>query len=50
MVKKFLADIGYVFSEEEIMGAIRKTQNQREVMNRVVQVLAEKIAGGYDGE
>lgn len=46
MVKKFLADIGYVFSEEEIIGAIRKTQDQRDIMNRVVQVLAEKIAGG----
>lgn len=45
MVKKFLADIGYVFSEEEIMGAILKTQDQREIMNRVVLVLAEKIAG-----
>ena len=45
MVKKFLADIGYVFSEEEIMGAIRKNQDQREIMNRVVLVLAEKIAG-----
>lgn len=50
MVKKFLADIGYVFSEEEIMGVIRKTQNQRDIMNRVVQVLAEKIAGGYGGQ
>lgn len=47
MIQKFLLDIGYetAFSEEEILKVIGNDGDQRQVMNRTVQALAEKIAG-----
>lgn len=47
MIQKFLLDIGYetAFSEEEILKIIGNGEDQRQVMNRTVQALAEKIAG-----
>lgn len=46
MIQKFLLDIGYekAFSEEEIRKIIENCGDQRQVMNRTVQALAEKIA------
>jgi hypothetical protein len=44
MVCKFLNDIGYEFSENEIKCVIGENRDQREIMSQVVQLLAEKIA------
>ena len=46
MIQKFLSDIGFekIFSEEEIRKIIENCGDQRQVMNRTVQALAEKIA------
>lgn len=48
MVRTFLADVGIVFSDYEIFSITCDTRDQREIMGRVVQKLAEKIAGDCD--
>ena len=44
MVEKFLDDIGYRFTEEEIRRVIGNNTDQRQIMSNTVQVLAEKIS------
>ena len=44
MVEKFLDDIGYQFTEEEIWHVIGNNKDQRQIMSNTVQVLAEKIS------
>ena len=43
MVEKFLTDIGYTFSEEEMLKTIGNYMDQRQIMSSTVQLLAEKI-------
>ena len=44
MIQMFLSDIGYEFDETEINRIVKGTHDQREIMNRTIQILAEKIA------
>lgn len=44
MVQLFLDDVDYSFTEDEINTVIASTHDQREIMNRTIQVLAGKIA------
>ena len=43
MIQMFLSDIGYEFDETEINRIVKGTHDQREIMNRTIQILAEKI-------
>lgn len=43
MVEKFLADIGYEFSEDEMIKIVGGCKDQRQIMSSAVQLLAEKI-------
>lgn len=43
MIRKFMDDIGYRFSNDEIEAIIAESQSQREIMSQMIQVLAEKI-------
>ena len=43
MVKKFLTDIGYEFSEEEMIKIVGGCKDQRQIMSSTVQLLAEKL-------
>mgnify|MGYP001211891784 CR=1 FL=1 len=50
MIQMFLSDIGYEFDETEINRIVKGTHDQREIMNRTIQILAEKIRGGRINE
>lgn len=43
MIQMFLSDIGYEFDEMEINRIIKGTHDQREIMSKTIQLLAEKI-------
>ena len=43
MIKKFMDDIRYNFSDDEIKDIIGNSRSQREIMSQMIQLLAEKI-------
>ena len=43
MIQMFLSDIGYEFDETEINRIVKGTHDQREIMSKTIQLLAEKI-------
>lgn len=43
MIQMFLSDIGYEFDETEINRIVKETHDQREIMSKTIQLLAEKI-------
>lgn len=43
MVEKFLTDIGYEFSEDEMIKIVGGCKDQRQIMSSTVQLLAEKL-------
>ena len=43
MVEKFLADIGYEFTADEMSKIVGGCKDQRQIMSSTVQLLAEKI-------
>lgn len=43
MVYKFLSDVGMEFSEYEVDSIVRNGKDQREIMNKLVIAIAERI-------
>ena len=43
MIQRCLSDIGYEFDETEINRIVKGTHDQREIMSKTIQLLAEKI-------
>ena len=43
IIQMFLSDIGYEFDETEINRIVKGTHDQREIMSKTIQLLAEKI-------